>query len=1065
MDKYAFTEIEESMLALWKKNKLREKANAEADKRGKGQKRWYFLDGPPYTSGKIHLGTAWNKALKDMVIRYKRMQGIPVWDRAGYDMHGLPTENATMKTLGLKTKKDIMAFGLDKFINECRTLCVTNLEKMNEDFLRLGVWMDFENAYQTVTRDFMSGEWWLIKRAHEENRLYEGLRTMTWCANTESALAKHELEYKTVTDDSIFVKFKLKTCGVDGKDNANDDEYLVIWTTTPWTIPFNLAVMVGPDIDYVKAKVQTTEKKGKPKEEYWYVANALVGAFLGSVADVKYTIVEELNGTAMEGWTYEHPFYNVAPKVYDEILGTSKKACSILLSSEYVDTSAGSGLVHCAPGCGPEDYEVGHRNGIPPFNNIDTRGVFPEEMGVFAGWIAKKDDAKFINAIDDTGALIASTPVEHEYPHDWRHHEPVIFRTTKQWFFKIEDLKEKLIKENDNIKWMPEAAYRAFDSWLKNLRDNSISKQRFWGCPLPVWRNIAEDAAEDDYLVVGSADELEQLSGQKVADLHISTVDKIPIVKDGKTYRRVPDVLDVWVDAGTTSWNCLDHDPQLMKELFPADFILEGKDQIRGWFNLLHITSMLGLGKPSFKKCYMHGFVNDAQGRKMSKSLGNYILPDEVINKFGADTWRYYSIGSANPGLDMNYNFDDVELKHRNLHVFWNVHKFIVDLQHTSNLVLAAPETENIGAEECFMESVRNKTVRDVTVALEEMRLNEVPLLIEECLLALSRTYIQLVREKAATGSDEEKQSVLWTAWNTYKDCMTMFAIVAPFITEQIYKNIRELEGNPFALDKESIHLTSWPTHNTNIIDVALEQDVVQAGQIISAILAAREKIALGVRWPLSKVMIETQKNDVEHATTSLMGLIMQQANVKEVVLEKAPVTPVVKANFRELGRAFGEKTGAVAEAIKKDADAISAAIGTGTDKFTVEGFELSRSMLDISYEAAKGFVMAEFPGGLLAIKTALTPELEAEGYLRELVRRVQQMRKDAGLEKRDRIVLAVSGEKDLLKRIAEHDDAFQEKVGASKLVFVEKLPEKMGTTKEVTIRGQEFVLGFDQEK
>lgn len=1021
--KYDPLVIEKETLEKWSREKTHEKAKKSSGKP------FYFLDGPPYTSGKIHLGTAWNKSLKDMVLRYRRMIGDDVWDRAGYDMHGLPTENATMKKLGLKTNEDIFAFGLDKFIEECRKLCLENLSSMNDDFKRLGVWMDFENAYQSITKDFMSGEWWLIKRAHEEGRLYEGLRTMTWCRNTESALAKHEIEYKTVTDESIFMKLPLQ---------EKENEFFIIWTTTPWTIPFNLAIMAGPDIDYVKVKV-----RNDGKEEFWYLAKALVGGFLGSVADVEYEIVEEMKGKDLAGTKYKHPFHDELKEQYESIAQESENAFSILLSKDHVDTTAGSGLVHCAPGCGPEDYEVGYKNGVPAFNTISTKGIFPDSMGPFAGLTARVDDKKFIKILEENGCLVASSVIEHDYPHDWRYHEPVVFRTTKQWFFKIEDLKEELIKENDSITWVPQAAYRAFDSWLKNLRDNSISKQRFWGCPLPIWR---DEEDPDDYLVIGSAQELEELSGRKVDDLHISSVDDIAIKKDNKTYRRVPDVLDVWVDAGTTSWNCLYNDKELIDKYFPATFILEGKDQVRGWFNLLHIASMIGFKRPSFESCYMHGFVNDSKGRKMSKSLGNTISPNEVIEKFGADTMRYYMIGAANPGLDMNYNFDDIELKHRNLHVFWNVHKFIIDMKE--NGAQAKDGVKSI--EEEYMLSVLHRTVREVTGAFEDYRLNEVPRLIEECLMELSRTYIQLVRDKAR--DEESRDVVLHTAITTFKSCLVMFATVAPFISERMYENLKV-----FGFTKESVHHESWPECDESLIDEGLEKEFTIAQSVISGVLAAREQANIGVRWPLQKAIIETQKKEISSSVNNLRNIIMQQTNVKDVSFESVPVKLLVKPNYKALGKEFGKDTAIVAQAIIDDAEAIAEVLATGKEECTVEGFIITKAHLQISHEADDGFAVAQVPGAMIAVPTAITPELEAEGFVRELSRRVQNMRKNAGLQKKDRIELFIAGPDTLMKRISGFSDFLQEKCGA-KVVF-----EKGEDAEEVVIRGEKFFLSLSR--
>src|SRR3989344_597209 len=591
---YDAVKLEPEILEFWKKNNIYEKAK----EKNKGKKKFYFLDGPPYTSGKVHLGTAWNKSLKDSVLRYKRMQGFDVWDRAGYDMHGMPTEQAVEKNLGIKNKDEIPNFGIANFVRECKEFAITNLMAMNNDFKRIGVWMDFENPYKSVDNNYMEGEWWLIKKAYENDRLYEGEKTMHWCFSCATSLAKHELEYENVKDDSIFVKFQVK-----GKEN----EFLIIWTTTPWTIPFNLGVMVNPNLDYVRAKVGN---------ETWIVAKSLAAPFISGVADKKFEIIEEFKGNDLLGLKYIHPFENEISQ-FKELEKKHPKVHTVVLSEEYVDTSAGTGLVHMAPGCGPEDYEVGHRNDIPPFNTLTEQGIFDDSIPFLAGIKAK-------------GVLIAKTKVEHDYAHCWRCKNPVIFRTTTQWFFKIEDLKGKMRELNKGIKWIPDfAGSRNFDNWLSNLRDNGITRQRYWGTPMPIWRcNQCKE-----FVVIGSIDELKKLAVRIPEDLHKPWIDEVTIkCKCGHKKERIPNILDVWIDAGSASWNCLDFPRRkdLFDKLYPADFILEGIDQIRGWFNLLFVASMIAMDNVSFKSVYMHGFINDAQGRKMSKSLGNYILPQEV---------------------------------------------------------------------------------------------------------------------------------------------------------------------------------------------------------------------------------------------------------------------------------------------------------------------------------------------------------------------------------------------------------------------------------------------------
>ncbi|RLE47207.1 isoleucine--tRNA ligase [Candidatus Woesearchaeota archaeon] len=1021
--------IEPSILAFWKENKIYEKAK----EKNAGGKKFYYLDGPPYTSGKVHLGTAWGKALRDSLMRYKRMAGFNVWDRAGFDTHGLPTAHAVEKKLGIKHKDEIPEFGVAKFIQECKRLCIENKEKMIEDFKKMGVWMGFDNPYITLDNSYIESEWWLIKKAHDNNRLYEGKKVMHWCAKCGTALAKHELEYKTVTDESIFLKFKVK-----GKEK----EYLVIWTTTPWTIPFNLAVMANPEEEYVKAKVDG---------EIWILAGKLAGLFIQGVVEKKYEIIETFKGEELKGLEYEQPLYEELKETYDKIKEESPKAFTVVLSSEYVDASSGSGLVHCAPGCGPEDYEVGHDNKIPPFNNLKEDGSFPESMGIFKGWVAKEDDKGFIEYFDKKGILIAKNPVEHEYAHCWRCKSPVIFRTTKQWFFKIEDLKEEMRALNKNIKWVPDwAGSRQFDSWLENLRDNGITRQRYWGCPAPIWK--CDKCG--NYEVIGSVKELEEKSGQKAPeDLHIPDIDKVTIkCSCGNDMKRIPDILDVWVDAGVSSWACLDYPKRedLFKEWWPADFILEGKDQIRGWFNLLFIASMVSMKKPSYKAVYMHGFINDSQGRKMSKSLQNYILPSEVIDAYGSDTLRYYSIGGADPGLDLNYNHADCKLKLKNLTVFWNIHKFILDLarelkSNPLNLEFKKDLGANplefdeqimedmFGIEERFIFSKLNSTIKKQTEQFDKFQINETPKTAEELFLTLSRDYIQMVRDKAATGSTEDKKVVLYTITKTYLQCLKLMAPITPFITEQIWQNLRE----EFGMKEESVHLNEWPKTKEKWIDTELEEQFEIASNIVQAALAAREKAKISLRWPIQKIKVLTRNDKAFLAVEKFEAIIKKMTNCKEVHVNKTlpEIKEVVKIKEGSVGKEFGAMKDKIISCLTDmtNEEIINILDKQGRVVMDIEDkeIEIGKTHFEIIKESPENMVGVDFRTGTVYINTTTNDELLAEGYAREIMRRVQALRKKAGLEKQDRIRLYVQVDDELKEMLKDWEEKIKEKVGA----------------------------------
>jgi len=1019
--KYNPLEIEPEILEYWQVNKIYQKAK---DK-NVGAKKYYFLDGPPYTSGKLHVGHAWNYSMKDMLLRFKRMNGIDAWDRPGYDTHGLPTAHAVQNKFNIEHKEDIIKFGVDKFVSECKQLCQDNLELMKKVQLRLGIWMNFENPYITFKNEFIEAEWWLVKKAHENNRLYEDLKTMTWCKNCATALAKHELEYETVSDTSIFLKFK-----VVGKEN----EFLLIWTTTPWTIPYNLGVMVNPDLEYVKAEV------GK---EVWIISKALAGIIIQNFTNDSYKILEEFKGEELEGLEYVHPLQGEID--YSDLKKEHPKVHTVVMSKEYVDTSAGTGLVHLAPGCGPEDYEVGHRNNIPPYNNLSETGVFPNSMGKFSGLVAKDDDDKFIQALEQAGALLTKTQVDHEYAHCWRCHKPVIFKTTKQWFFKIEDLIPNLRDINKDVLWVPEwAGSKQFDSWLENLRDNSITRQRYWGTPLPVWKC---DKCEK-YEVIGSVSELKEKAVNDVPnDLHKPWIDEVKLKCEcGSEISRIPDILDVWVDAGTTSWTCLDY-PQkkeLFKEMFPAEFILEGKDQIRGWFNILLVCSMISMQKPSYKAVYMHGFINDSQGRKMSKSLGNYILPKEVIEKYGSDTFRYYMVGATNPGLDLNYNFEDMKLKHRNLFILWNLHKFIINLskelgKDPTKMSKALEDLYSI--EEKYIISKLNSTIKQVTELYNKYKLNDIPLKIEELFLELSRTYIQLVRDKSSVGTPKEREIVLYTIYKVFIECIKMFATIAPFICDKMYLNLKK----EFDLSEESIHLYSWPKYKDSLIDEKLENQIEIVKSIIQATLNAREKCKLGLRWPLSWLYVETNNEDVKESIRRLVDIIKIQTNVKEIgITKKMPDIDVsIKANYSKLAPEFkAETTKIISKLTSLSAESVLAKLESeGKIVLTVadKSYDIKKDQVLVEREIPDKYKEAEFRYGIIFINRELDDVLEAEGFAREIMRRVQQLRKKKGLEKTDKIGLVIVVDKEMSKMLEPHEKIIKMKTG-SELIKISQI-------------------------
>ncbi|NLA38393.1 MAG: isoleucine--tRNA ligase, partial [Methanomicrobiales archaeon] len=579
-------------------------------------KPFFFVDGPPYTTGHIHLGTAWNKIIKDVILRYHRMRGADVIDRAGYDMHGLPIEVKVEHQLGFASKKDIEDYGIAEFIEQCRIFAVTHMEIMSGQFQRLGVWLDFENPYQTITDDYIESAWWAIQRADERGLLERGHRVVNWCPRCETAIADSEVEYWDETDPSIFVRFPII---------GREDEYLVIWTTTPWTLPANVAVAVNPAFTYARVRA----KKDDSVEVLW-IADELVESVLKAGRYQDYTVLERVPGSALIGTEYASPLAEFVPhqsEIRHRVVG-----------ADYVELE-NTGLVHIAPGHGWDDYLVGLREGLEAFCPVDTGGCFTQEAGAFADMYVR--DANNVIIEDLGGYLLARRTIVHRYGHCWRCKTPIIYRATAQWFLKATEIRDAMLDEIAKVKWYPDWAGSArFHDFVRDSRDWCISRQRYWGIPIPIW-HCKECGA---YTVIGTIAELEERSGMAVTDPHRPYVDVITIpCSCGEEMHRVDDIFDVWFDSAAASWATLGFpgEREAFDRLWPADFITEGQDQTRGWFYSQLGVSTAAFGCAPYRSVLMHGFALDAEGRKMSKSAGNVVTPEEVINRYGADALRF----------------------------------------------------------------------------------------------------------------------------------------------------------------------------------------------------------------------------------------------------------------------------------------------------------------------------------------------------------------------------------------------------------------------------------------
>lgn len=901
--------LEEELQKKWREEKLYEKSEK---KRGRGKK-FYFLDGPPYASGAIHLGTAWNKIIKDAILRYLALKGYKVKKQPGWDCHGLPIEVKVESKLGIKSKKEIETLGVEKFVQACESWANEHIAIMTAQFSRLGIFMDWDKPYKTMSDAYIEAAWWTLKKAHEKNLLVEDLRVVTFCPRCETALAEAEIEYDDIEDPSIYVKFPLK-----GNEKGGENEFLLVWTTTPWTLIGNLAVMVNPEHEYAKAKT---------REGVLIVAKELL-PILKDKLNLDYEIAETLKGGELEHLRYTAPLEGLI----ELKLKNRENAYYVILSKDVVLTE-GTGLVHCAPGHGPEDFEAGKRYGIEPLCPVDEQGRFKEEAGVYKGLRAKKDDAKIVADLKARNLLLKEEKISHRYGHCWRCSTPIIYRATAQWFLKITEMKEKMLSEIEKPKWVPEWAGSArFKDWIEGARDWTISRQRYWGIPLPLWKCKSCGSIE----VMGSKKELEKKSGRKVKELHRPYVDEAEIKcsKCGEKVKRASDVLDVWFDSGTAVWASLADGKKKIETLDSvADLIIEGHDQTRGWFYSLLGCGMISFGGIPYRKVLMHGFTLDEKGEKMSKSLGNVITPEEVIGKHGADVLRFYVLWANKPWEDLKFSWKEIEVISRMFNILWNSHVFATTYMSLDKFAIEKHKNaaKHYGEEDKWMVSRLNSLIKEVSSSFETLELYRGARALHDFIIEdLSRWYIPLIRSK--TWIESESMEKLASYHALYRVLHSLSVILVPFsphIAEEIFCDLSA---------KSSPMLESWVEAEENEIDVPLEEDMKAARKLVEEALALREKAGMKRRWPIQKVIFKAEEKHA-HSARRLSKIIKTTINAKE--LETAPKEQSIAGDF------------------------ISSS------------FELGELLLD---------------------KTE-SEELKAEGFAREIVRRIQSMRKELNLD------------------------------------------------------------------
>ncbi len=1008
-NKVAFPKMEEAVLEFWKKDDT----FAKSLKRNEGKERYKFYDGPPFATGLPHYGHLLAGTIKDIVPRYQTMRGKYVERRFGWDTHGLPIEALAQDALGVSGAPEIKSLGVEKFNEQCRSMVLKYVNEWRKTVTRMGRWVDFDHDYKTMDFGFMESVWWVFKQLWEQGRVYKSHRIMPYSWKLSTPLSNFEAgsNYKDVQDPTVTVRTKALSAETPALKDLLAKEptvYLLVWTTTPWTLPENLMMCVGASIDYVAVRDLTDDAR-----PVYVMAKARLSAIFKKPE--QYETVAEFKGVDMKGMEYEPIFPYFADK--------RTEGAFRVLNDDYVTTDDGVGIVHIAPAYGEDDFRVCREAGMTAFvDPLDDACAFTGEIPEFKGRFCKDCDKDIIKMLKAGGKLVHQATITHSYPFCDRTDTPLIYRAIDAWYVRVEDLHERLAKSNSAVHWTPDyVGEKRFGNWLGEARDWNISRNRFWGSCIPVWVNEADPS---DMICVGSAKELEELSGEKVTDLHKHFIDRILIRKDGKTYRRTPEVLDCWFESGSMPYaqqHYMGDAP--VSDFFPADFIAEGLDQTRGWFYTLMVLGTCLFGKSPYKNVIVNGLVLAEDGKKMSKRLKNYPDPTKMLDTYGADAIRLYMIYSPVVRAEnLKFSENGVKQLMRDLLIpWWNAYSFFVTYANVDGFADAEvvyPESGNVLDK--WIVSSMETLIADVTAAMDAYDLQRSVRPFVKFVEDLTNWYIRRSRRRFWKSTNDGDKLC---AYRTLRYVLVQLAKVAapftPFIAEEIYRNLKG------AGDPESVHLCDFPAANAAARDLALESRMAAVQTVVELGRRLRADNDLKVRQPLAKIRIAGA--DVK----GLEDLIVDELNVKSVehIADETALCDVsYKANFKTLGKKCGPKMKAVAAAI--------AAMKSFDGSATVEGVELTAEDVVVTRTPKAGLVVASEGAAVVGLETSLTPELVAEGLAREFVSHVQSMRKDADFEVTQRIEVVVDADAEVRSAIEAHADYVKTEILALKLVF-----------------------------